>query len=151
MALLPSSGRLLLRPGQVVGEELQGTLARQRSRLRVVGLTRLAIEAVPGLVLVEDTLRVGSLDLVHVAERNAAILGPEVIHHGTLRAPVEIVCDTAVIHDCAGDRQLAGGHVRHGTAPAVADAPYTSGVPDDRDGRREILQGVLQLELFHVA
>src|SRR2546425_11032597 len=89
--------------------------------------------------------------LVDITQRDALVLGTEVIQDRAPRLFLEIIAHLSVVHHRAGDRQLARGHIRHGPAPAVTDRTNTARVLHNGDSRREILQSLFELELLEVA
>src|SRR6185437_10276451 len=136
--------------GQPARKEIERALTGERGCGRVVARPLIAVESVAGaLVDVEDPLRVRRLQPVDLGERDALVGRAEVIEH---RAPGRLVGlpRIAVIDDRAGDRQLASRAVGERSAPAVADGADTPRMPDDRDGGREVLQGLLGLQLLHI-
>src|SRR5579883_1151534 len=136
---------------QLLREEFERALARERRGGRVVARPQVAVEAVPGTVInVEDAFGVRGLEALHIGQGNALVRGAEVIHHwapGLLAGVLRL----AVVDDRTGDGQLARRPVGERPSPAVAHRGDAPGVLHDRDRGRQILQRLLGLELLNVA
>jgi hypothetical protein len=144
--------RLLLLAPDVAGEEAQCTLASQRGGFRVVAGSLLTVETVIGaLIRVQDAFRVGGLDLLDVAQRNAFVESTEVIHDRPLRFLRKQIGYPSVIHHRAGHRQIARCQVRDPAPPTIPDDANTPGILDNGDRRPDILERVIDLQLLHVA
>src|ERR1700680_3544611 len=100
----------------------------------------------------EFALWIRGFDLGDVARGNVLIKLSKVIHHPTLRALVEFLRGAAaVVGNCASDGQLAGGHIRDRSAPAIADDPHAAGVSHDRDRGGQVSDELFAPQLFDVA
>src|SRR6202034_4100046 len=154
-ASLRGGGRLAAAAAapEMPGEKLAGTLGGKRGSLRVVARALVAVEAVArALVNVERGAGRGRrLDALAVALWNALVRAAEVIHNRAPGPAVEVIRDSAVIHDGAGERQLAGRKIGERAAPAVADDAGPAGVLHDRRACCDVLESGVGLDLPPVA
>src|SRR3546814_10071591 len=98
----------------------------------MVGAAHVAIEAVAGGVGEELLLGVRRGDLLHLLERDAGVLLPEMEHHRTGGALVAALVDAAaVVADDGSGIEPGGGEPGDGAAPAVADDGGLAGEGDE--------------------
>src|SRR3546814_18544703 len=101
----------------------------------MVGAAHVAIEAVAGGVGEELLLGVRRGDLLHLLERDAGVLLPEMEHHRTGGALVAALVDVAaVVADGGSGVEPGGGEPSDRAAPAVADDCGLAGAGDEAPG-----------------
>src|SRR3546814_17429187 len=101
----------------------------------MVGAAHVAIEAVAGGVGEELLLGVRRGDLLHLLERDAGILLPEMEHHRTGGALVAALVDVAaVVADGGSGIEPRGGEPGDRAAPAVAAAGGLACAGDEAHG-----------------
>src|SRR3546814_16188696 len=90
-------GRRRCRLTYCTAEESQRALAGEAGAFGMVGAAHVAVEAVAGGVGEELLLGVRRGDLLHLLERDAGILLPEMGHHRTGGARVAAIVDVAAV------------------------------------------------------
>src|SRR3546814_17024805 len=104
-------GRRRCRLTYCTAEESQRALAGEAVAFGMVGAAHVAVEAVAGGVGEELLLGVRRGDLLHLLERYAGILLPEMEHHRTGGALVAALVDVAAVVADGGSGIEQGGEI----------------------------------------